>query len=436
MSLLVDLDAAKAAAAIKKGELKSEALVRASLERINSREPSLHAFRDLASPDEILTRARDLDSRKVRTGALYGVPVAVKEVFDVKGLRCCWGTSIHKDRVPKHDAVVVTKLRDAGAIILGTTISTEYAIAAGGPTTNPYDPSRTPGGSSSGSAAAIAAKMVPLALGSQTVGSVIRPAVYCGVYGFKPAHGVINAQGTMPLSLLLDHVGILAGSPADVALGYSVLSGSEIEFDELQNPLRVHVVETNLSHRIEPPTRTALERARRSLESIGAILTPNKLPHDFDGAVDVLNTILRRDIAIHHGGDKDRAGELMSARMRELVDLGRAISNEHYADAAHRAEGYRQYLLDLLADNSIILAPATDGIAPPLNEGTGSADLQGLYTLAGLPTLAVPCGKVDGLPVGVQIVAAPGRETLLFTVADAMRSQAAGKERDKADCGA
>lgn len=418
MSGLVDLDATEAAAAIRQGDLKSEALVRACLERIDSLESRVRAFRDLVSPDEVLTEARNFDRRKVRQGALYGVPIAIKEVFDVKGLRCCWGTSIHQARVPEHDAAVVAKLRDAGAVILGTTISTEYAIAAAGPTTNPYDGLRTPGGSSSGSAAAVAARMVPLALGSQTVGSVVRPATYCGVYGFKPAHGVVDTQGAMPLSSLLDHVGILAGTPADIALAYGVLLGDGVKFEHLRIPRRVYLVEGHLRQHIEPPTRTALDRAGKALEAAGAAAIPKDLPGDFDEAVNCLNTILRRDIAAHHGGDRDRAGEQMSDRMRDLVERGRTVSNDEYANAVRRAEGYRQFLLKLLADDSIILAPATDGFAPPLEEGTGPPDLQGLYSLTGLPALAVPCGTVQGLPVGVQLVAAPGREAVLLAVAD------------------
>lgn len=429
MTGLADLNATEAAAAIRRGDLKSEELVRWYLERIDTVEPGIRAFRDLVPPEEILTQARNLDSRKFRQGALYGVPIAIKEIFDVKGLRCCWGTSIHNARTPQSDAAVVAKLRGAGAIILGTTISTEYAIAAGGPTANPYDHSRTPGGSSSGSAAAVAARMVPLGLGSQTVGSVVRPAIYCGVYGFKPAHGILDTQGAMPLSPLLDHVGILADTLADIALAYGVLlpdgrpasiAAAPIKLENLKISHSIYLVENNLTQRIEPPTRTALQRARQALEAAGATVISKELSDDFDEAVSCLNTILCRDIAIHHGGDRDRAGEQMSDRMRDLVDRGRTISIEQYADAARHVEQYRKFLLDLLTGDSIILAPATDGIAPPLEEGTGAPDLQGLYSLTGLPALAVPCGTIRGLPVGVQLVAAPGREALLFAAANAI----------------
>lgn len=427
-----DLSAAEAAAAIKRGALRSEEIVSACLERITALEPRVRAFVDLR-PEDALAQARLSDRRPAnQRGALHGVPVAVKEVFDVKGMRCSWGTPIHKGRVPGNDATVVERLRSAGAIILGTTVSTEYAIASPGPTTNPHDVLRSPGGSSSGSAAAVAAGMAPLALGSQTIGSIVRPATYCGIYGLKPTHGAIGTQGAMPLSFFLDHIGFLARTPDDIALACRVLfdrSHADIRYmsahssdpDEPAIPRRVLLVDGPLRQRIEPPSRTALERAQRALELAGARVLPTELPADFDDAEACLDTILCRDIAANHGGDRDRAGDQMSPRVRHLVDRGRGISGEQYARAVSRARQYRESLLGLLDENSIILSAATDGTAPLLVAGTGSPSLQGLYTLTGLPALAVPCGAVSGLPVGIQLIAAPGREELLLAAACAMR---------------
>lgn len=429
---LTDLDATGAAAAIKRGELSSEELVRACLDRIVALEPQVRAFVDL-KPDEALAQARMLDRhRGSHLGALHGVPVAIKEIFDVQGMRCSWGTSFHKTRTPARDAAAVARLRAAGAVILGTTVSTEYAIAAPGPTTNPHDASRTPGGSSSGSAAAVAASMVPLALGSQTIGSTVRPATYCGVYGLKPTHGAIGTTGVMPLSAFLDHVGVVARTPEDIALACHVLcdgdygaSGSiavgPSSLDEWKVPPQVILVEGPFHWCIEEPSRTALERARTALESRGARVTPRELPPDFGEAKAWLDIILCRDIAANHGQDRDQAGNQLSQRFRELVDQGRTISDAQYAEAIGHARQYRESLLKLLEGDVIILAPATDGIAPALAQGTGSPDMQGLYSLTGLPALAVPAGIVDGLPVGVQLVAAPGRERHLLACAHAMR---------------
>ncbi|HJU23829.1 MAG TPA: amidase [Casimicrobiaceae bacterium] len=423
MNALAKLGAAEAARAIARGELRSEALVRACLGEIESREGVVHAFRDRVATEKAIAEARERDQApRESRGPLHGVPVAVKEIIDVAGLRCEWGTPIHAGRVPRQDAPVVTRLREAGAVILGTTISTEHAIARAGPTTNPHDPTRSPGGSSSGSAAAVAACMVPLALGSQTVGSIVRPATYCGVYGLKPTFGSISRQGAMPLSAALDHVGFLARELDDLDLACRVLFDRDPGQSKQPPPRRALLVEGPWPECIETASRTALARAQAAFEAGGIGITATSLPSEFVDAHATLETILMRDIAINHGADRDRPGDLMSERLRDLVDRGRRISDAQYADAIDRARGYRESLVRLLDDETIILAPATDGIAPPISaEGTGSARLQGLYTMAGLPALAVPCGMVDGLPVGVQLIALPQSEMLLIGAVRSMR---------------
>lgn len=223
MSDLASLGAAQAVAEIRSGEITCEQLVAACLNRITEREPEVRAFVDLRAADA-LAFARELDLGTPRADqVLYGAPVAIKEVFDVKGLLCGWGTPIHAERRPASDAPAVARLKRAGAVVVGTTVSTEYAIAAAGPSTNPCDPQRSPGGSSSGSAAAVAAGMVPLALGSQSIGSIVRPATYCGVFGLKPTRGAISTLGGMPLARELDHVGPIARHPEDLALACQVL---------------------------------------------------------------------------------------------------------------------------------------------------------------------------------------------------------------------
>ena len=204
-------------------ELSAERRVYECIHRIEEREPEVHAFVHF-DPEGALAQARTLDAlAPARRGPLHGIPVAIKEVFDVKGLKCAWGTPIHANRVPGNDAWVVAALREAGAIIMGTAVSTEYALATAGPTRNPWDKSRTPGASSSGPAAAVGAGMVPVALGTQTIGSIIRPAAYCGIYGFKPSWGSIDDTGAMALSEPLDHVGILASDFSDLRRTFSIL---------------------------------------------------------------------------------------------------------------------------------------------------------------------------------------------------------------------
>jgi Asp-tRNA(Asn)/Glu-tRNA(Gln) amidotransferase A subunit family amidase len=207
MAELADLSAAEAARQIREGSCSAEELTAACLDRIHLMEPVVRAFVDLNS-ERALDESRDRDRQGAENrGILHGVPVAIKEIYDVAGFESTWGTPIHAGHRPTTDSDVARRLREAGAVVVGTTVSTEYAAAAAGPTTNPSDPSRTPGGSSSGSTAAVAASMVPIAMGSQTVGSIIRPTVYCGVFGLKPSRGAISSRGAMPLAQYLDHPG-------------------------------------------------------------------------------------------------------------------------------------------------------------------------------------------------------------------------------------
>ena len=436
MTDLASLGAAAAAEAVATGACTSEALVSACLARIAEREPVVRAFVDL-DPDRALAQARAAD-RAPREGrsALHGVPVAIKEIFDVAGMRCAWGTPIHAGRVAAADSAVARRFRAAGAVIMGTTVSTEYAIANAGPTTNPHDPARTPGGSSSGSAAAVAAGMVPLALASQTIGSIVRPATYCGVYGLKPTKGAISCLGGMALSAALDHPGPVAREIADIALACRVLFGVEPDDPEsmavappelrLAPPgLDVLLVEGPLGARIEPPSRAALDRTRTALEAAGLVVRAHDLPATFENAGACQDTLLCHGIAQHHGADRDRAGDQMSERVRGLIDRGRAIPDSAHEATLAQARGYRAALTELLTGDTIILAAAVDGVAPPRGDGsaTGSPLLQGLWTLAGMPALALPCGTFAGLPIGVQLVAAPGRENLLLAAANLARER-------------
>jgi len=389
---------------------------RSCLEQIAARDSEIRAFVDVDS-DGALRRADELD-RQTPTGALHGLPIGVKETIDVAGLRCTLGTPVHAGRIPAHDAIVVRRLREAGAIIVGTTVSTEYAIARAGPTTNPHDAKRTPGGSSSGSAAAVAAGMVPLAVGTQTVGSIVRPATYCGIFGLKPTKGAISTAGTMPLSAELDHVGPMARTAADLALACEVMFDGTVRRSPAISPKRVVQralrITGPMSERIEPPTLEALDRARALLEANGIAVEETTLPPTFGNAVACWETILFRDLARHHGRDRDAFSAAMSERFRAIIDEGRKVSDRDYGRALAEAEVYRRDLRRLLGPDTIILAPATDGVAPAFSEETGPSRLQGLWTLSGFPTLAVPCGKVDGLPVGVQLIAAPERDDLVL----------------------
>jgi Asp-tRNA(Asn)/Glu-tRNA(Gln) amidotransferase A subunit family amidase len=385
------------------------------LARIADVEPTVRAFVEIDS-NGALRCARELDA-KGPTGPLYGIPIAVKETIDVAGLKCTLGTEVHRSRIPSRDAIVVERLRTAGAVIIGTTVSTEYAIARAGPTTNPHNPARTPGGSSSGSAAAVAAGMVPIAVGTQTVGSIIRPSTYCGVFGLKPTKGAISVSGAMPLSPYLDHIGPMARGVTDLSLACRAMFDRNAPLSmttTAQLPTRALLIEGPMQERIEPASREALDRATALFEGNGIPVESASLPSSFGSVVSCYETILFRDIAMNHGKDRDAFGDVMSERLREIIDQGRRVSDREYNQAIADAQRYRQALCDLLPENAIILAPATDGVAPVFSEETGPSRLQGLWTLVGFPTLAVPCGKVDGLPAGVQLSAAPERDDLVL----------------------
>lgn len=429
MDELADLGAAEGARRIREGLCSSEELVAACLARIEAREPVIRAFVDL-QPERALEDARKRDRQGTNDrGVLHGIPVAIKEIYDVAGFESTWGSPIYAGRIPKTDADVTKQLRNAGAVVIGTTVSTEYAAAAAGPTTNPSNPTRTPGGSSSGSTAAVAASMVPLAIGSQTIGSIIRPAVYCGVFGLKPSRGAIGSRGAMPLAQFLDHPGPLARHLDDL-----ILACQSLFFRDSDDPYSVDVVppaaieappglrllymEGPLSHRIEPPTQTALERARKAYENAGQVVEEIDLPISFDNAEPHMLIVFGFEVARNHSGDRDRSGDLMSPKLREIIDLGRTISEDAYDSAKQEIEKLKLEIGPIVSGDTVVLSPAVDSYAPSIEDvGTGPNNLQGLPTALGLPSLSVPCGLVDDLPVGVQLFAATGREDLLIAAA-------------------
>jgi Asp-tRNA(Asn)/Glu-tRNA(Gln) amidotransferase A subunit family amidase len=418
MQTLADLTATELLDLLSKRKCSAEEIVESCIERVRCTEPVVRAFVEI-DEEGALKQARECD-RAGPVGLLHGIPFVVKDTVDVAGLHCSWGTQIHRSRVPEKDAVVVQRLRAAGAVILGTTVTTEYAMAKAGPTTNPHDRSRTPGGSSSGSGAAVAARMVPIAIGTQTLGSIIRPASFCGVFGLKPTFGAVPVEGTMPLSSHLDHVGPMARRIADIRLAFQVMSGADVaradsagqELNRLPSATRVLRVEDPFPDRIEPPTRQALDRAQDCFKAAGCRVADVELPKRFTGLIECFQTIVFHDMAKNHGADRDRYEDQMSKRFLEIVDSGRRVSAALYEAALTEANYYRSYVVELLGEGTVILAPSTDGVAPPLSDATGDQKLQSLWSVTGVPSFAVPCGKVSSLPIGVQVVAAPRCEDL------------------------
>jgi Asp-tRNA(Asn)/Glu-tRNA(Gln) amidotransferase A subunit family amidase len=395
--------------------------VESFLEAVAERDADLRAFVQIDSTrlrsEAAMHDAIPQDAR----GPLHGRLVAVKEVFDVAGYTCAWGTPIHRDRVPKTDAAAVHLLRDAGAIIAGITVSSEYAMSRVGPTVNPWDPARTPGASSQGSAAAVGAGLVPLALGSQTIGSVIRPAAYCGCVGVKPTWGVIDVTGCMPLAAPIDHVGYLV---SNTDLARTVLALLAPGLDASVRPDRVIAIQPWYDAETDTHVIAAVASAMAVLGATGLPVEQAELPAwIMQTEAQVLDTILARGMAQNHATDFDRAGDRMTERIRDYIVRGRALPEAAYAAALRDRERIADSLDELLGDG-IALIPAATGIAPLLLDGTGSRAPQRLWTLAGCPATTVPFGFAAGMPLGVQIVAARGHDHAVLAAAAQLHATA------------
>ncbi len=464
--------------ALHRGEVSSEEVTRAFLERIQALEPRIHAFLHL-EPEAALHQAREADRRRAKTQdpdrlpPLLGVPMAVKDVLTVRGMPCTCGSRILEGFVPPYNATTVQRLLDAGVIILGKTNTDEFAMgsstenSAYGPTRNPWDLSRVPGGSSGGSAAAVAARMVPAALGTDTGGSVRQPAAFCGVTGFKPTYGRVSRYGLVAYGSSLDTVGTLTQTVADAALLFPYLAGfdprdattMDVPVPEVvlsQEPdlrgLRVGVPREYFVEGVHPQVEAAVHAAIRHLESLGAEVQEISLPHT-PYAVPVYYIIapseasanLARYDGIRYGpriqGEtmwdiffKTR-GRLFGPEVKRRIMLGTyALSagyyDAYYAKAQKVRTLFRRDFERAFREVDLIAAPVAPSTAFPLGSKTQdplAMYLEDIFTLpanlAGIPGLAFPVGfDQDGLPIGMQLMAPPFQEPRLFAVGHAYQS--------------
>lgn len=390
--------------------------VQAFLDRVQRIEPTLHGFRQI-EPERLFAEAAILDAQPAETrGPLHGQLIAVKEVFDVAGYTCGWGTPIHDGRKPEEDCATVAALRGAGAIVAGITVSSEYAMSSVGPTVNPFDKTRTPGASSQGSAAVVGAGLVDMALGSQTIGSIIRPASYCGCIGFKPTWGSIDVSGTMPLSAPLDHVGFMASTLQQAETLLAQLAPALPETRSVVPP-QVLNLEPRQTDDIHPEMRRVVAQALAKLGKAGVEVVPFRLPEWIaETEESVLDTILAHDVAHHHGADYNAHANKMSDRIQDYITRGQLITKQAYLAALSQRDKMIGELRQKLAGRPV-LAPSAIGIAPLLAEGTGSRAPQRLWTLTGFPAISVPFGSFEGMPLGVQIIASPGEDRLTIDTA-------------------
>jgi Asp-tRNA(Asn)/Glu-tRNA(Gln) amidotransferase A subunit family amidase len=344
--------------------------------------------------------------------------VGAKDLFDTHDMPTGCGSPIYANRQPASDAAAVALIRRAGGLVLGKTVTTEFAFFSPGKTRNPHDPTRTPGGSSSGSAAAVADGMVPFALGTQTAGSIIRPASYCGVFGYKPTYGDVNTAGLKPGAWSLDTVGVFARNVPDVALLASVLSSHELELRSTDSMRpRIGLCRTPQWRSALPETVDALASAIKIITDAGCEVSEVTLPEQYDDLLEAQYAIMTFEASRGLSFERDAHGEHLSRRLRELLDEGSQVSHQKYIDAKHKAATCRAALDDVFSDVDVLLAPSAPGEAPAYTAGTGDPIFNRIWTLLGTPCLNVPgmTGPND-LPVGVQLIAPLHGDRLLLEV--------------------
>ena len=426
------LDAGDAARAIREKVLSPVDLVEALLERIARIDGRVQAWAlvDGVAARAAARRAADEAARGVFRGPLHGVPFGAKDIFYSAGLRTEGGSKVMAGFVPEYDATAVARLKAAGAILLGKLHTTEFATSDPAPTRNPWNLACTPGGSSSGSAAAVAARMIPLSLGTQTIGSNVRPASYCGLVGLKPTFGRIGTRGVMALSYTQDHVGLMARSVEDAALGLSIVAGHDPDDPSSSHaPVpdylaaltrrrapRVGVLR-EFFERAVPEVADVTAQAVRRLARAGAAVEEAKLPPAFQVAHAAAYVITRSDTASIHAERFAQKADLYRPAIRSSIEMGMLIPGDLYVRALRIRRQFRRELQPLLDRYDVLLTPTTPAPAPE-GMATGDPQFQIAWSLSGLPSITVPCGlTTSGLPLGIQLVSKHFTEASLLSAA-------------------
>ena len=430
---LSSLSALEAGRLLREGEISSEELVTACLERIAAVDGDVQAWAHL-DPDYALAQARMLNSARRGggpVGPLHGLPVGIKDIIDTEALPTENGTVLDAGRQPREDASVVSQLRQAGAVILGKTVSTELAVYSPGKTRNPHNPGHTPGGSSSGSAAAVAAGMVPLAVGTQTNGSVIRPASFCGVFGYKPSHGLISRFGILKQSPPLDTVGVFGRSVEDAAMAAEAITGFDDRDADSRLRARPRLSEAATQ---EPPldpvfafVKTAVwdrasEDCKQAFAELADVLGSRcdeiALPAPFGGAHEIHRTIMQADLAKNFNAYYRRGADRLSETLRGMIEEGQGTLAVDYNVAVDWVELLNAGLDEVFDRYDAILTPAAPGEAPAGLERTGDPSFCTLWTLCGTPAITLPLMEgAGGLPIGVQLVGRRGDDARLLRTA-------------------
>ena len=420
MPELYELSVVDAAAQIRQGTLSPVALAESLLSRIDALDGDLQAWVTI-DREAVLAAAQASEAAVARGGALgpiHGVPVGLKDIYYTAGMLTACGSKVYADFLPEFDATSVAKIKAAGGIVLGKAVTTEFATSDPSPTHNPWNLEHTPGGSSSGSSAAVAARMVPAALGSQTGGSTCRPAAYNGIVGLKPTYGRISRYGVVPVSWSLDHVGILTRTVADAALMLQVLSGEDdndpgslhhpvpdfiAQMAEYDRPPRIGLVRQYYQDYSTPEIWAHTEAVANQLAEAGAEVEEIGLPDSFARVHSFQRVVMNVDCAAFHEANHSTRAADYGPRIRAGMEMGMLIPTSTYLKAQRLRRQFRADMNEMASKVDVVLTPATPAPAPKDLNTTGDAAYQVPWTAAGLPTVVVPTGLSElGMPMAVQ----------------------------------
>jgi len=432
------LSAVEMVQSLKKGEITSEELVKSYIEQIKKKEKEVEAW-EFFDQELVLAQAKKLDElhQSGKHGDLHGIPVGIKDIFDTENMPTIDGTEIHKKNPSWNDCTVVSKLKQAGAIIMGKTVTAELAYYSPGKTKNPHDTTRTPGGSSSGSAAAVASHMVPLAVGSQTNGSVIRPASYCGVVGYKPTKGLISRHLVLQISRALDQVGVFANSIEDAALISEQLIGHDKQDpDTSLNPRPKLLAASKQKPPMEPllayvklPFLNKLdedvkEGFKEIKDELKGKVDEIELPEGFAGIPDWHKIIMESDMARSFSKEYKKSKNKLSDQIVEAIERGMKYTSVEYNNALSKIDVANTYFNQFFHDYDAILTPSACDEAPKGLKSTGNPIFCTIWTYCGMPCISLPLLKgKSGLPVGVQLVSSLFDDERLFRNASWLTSK-------------
>ena len=422
---LENLTLTEAVSEIRSGALSPLEYTQALLGRVDAVEGRVHAWTTI-DREAVLSEARLMEGearKKQFRGPLHGIPVGIKDIFYTKNLRTTMGSTAFADFVPTYDASVVKKLKHAGALIMGKCVTTVLVFLDPGPTRNAWNTNHTPGGSSSGSAAAVAARMCPVSIGSQTVGSVGRPAAYNGVVSIMPTQSRVNMTGAFPLAWSLDHVGIFSRSAADIEILLASLSESPLpsRSGSSHHKFRIGLASGFFFEKADAESQNKIEELAGHLSGSGFQVSVAELPSIFEMHPAILRTIVRSEAASTHRQLIRTNPEAYGPKLRDLVQLGELIDASTYLRARRIRREYRRHMMRLFEHVDVVLTPAAPGPAPAGIGATGDPVMQAPWTLADFPTMTLPLAVgSNGLPLGIQLSAAPLHEGMLLEAAKAV----------------